>query len=178
MIDDIVDLPGFGEAMQEVGWVEKVEGGVLFPRFFEEYNIEPTENEKQKNAERQRRYREKRNALRNVTVTSQSNAREEKRREENISNKATPKNGFQKPDDVSEELWQEWVALRKKKGATVTATVVKGFRSKGDQIGWSLSQVLEKCVVNGWQGFEVDWLNKSEIKTQSNPLDEYEDLDA
>lgn len=89
IIDDIADLPGFGSAMETVGWAVETEDGVLFPRFFEEFNVEPATDHKAQNADRQRQYRLRnsksnaaRNVTRDVTVTSQSNAREEKRREE------------------------------------------------------------------------------------------------
>lgn len=91
LIDDIADLPGLGDAMAAVGWAIECEEGLVFPRFFAEFNTDPSVAAKEKNAERQRRHREKSNALRNVTrnvtVTSQSNAREEKSREEYSSNK-------------------------------------------------------------------------------------------
>lgn len=86
VIDDIADLPGFGDAMLTVGWAKETEEGVVFPKFFEEFNVEPAAEQKAKNAQRQQRLRDKRNAesnaLRNVTVASQSHAREEKSREE------------------------------------------------------------------------------------------------
>jgi hypothetical protein len=83
-------MPGFGDAMESVGWVVENDQGLIFPRFFDEYNVEPDGKNKSKNAERQARYREKKrlgielksnvtsNVTRNVTVTP----REEKRREE------------------------------------------------------------------------------------------------
>jgi hypothetical protein len=101
VIDDVSDVPGFGLAMFSVKWVEEVGDDLVFPRFFEEFNVDPTHDSKAKNAERQRRYREnKSNATRNVTVTSQSNAREEKRREENITNIA------QAFDDKFNKFWK------------------------------------------------------------------------
>ena len=96
MIDDISELPGMGEAMQEVEWVILAEGGLRFPSFFSENNVDPNEDKAAKNAERQRRYRESkakpkpktdeendvtRNVTRNVTVAH----REEKNREEKSS---------------------------------------------------------------------------------------------
>lgn len=84
VIDDISDIPGFGLAMESVGWVVQTPEGIIFPRFIGEFNVAPTDDSKAKAAERQRRYREKsnakRDALRDVTVTSQSDI--EKRREE------------------------------------------------------------------------------------------------
>lgn len=94
VLDDIADLPGIGAAMEAAGWVVEDADGISFPNFFEGYNVDPAEKNATGNAERQRRYRERkaaekgaadgtdsRNAgdvTRDVTVTH----REEKRREE------------------------------------------------------------------------------------------------
>ena len=98
VLDDISDMSGFGNAMESVGWVVKKDQGLIFPRFFDEYNVEPDGKNKSKNAERQARYREKKrlglvdksnvtsNVTRNVTVTP----REEKRREEKINTPLPP----------------------------------------------------------------------------------------
>lgn len=101
VIDDVADLPGFGAAMESVGWAVETEDGIVFPRFFDEFNVDPEDDAKKKNAERQRRYRENKkqenNDKRDVTVTSESNVREEKRRE--VNNKK--KNASQLPDDFA-----------------------------------------------------------------------------
>lgn len=86
VIDDIADLPGFGEAMAAVGWVVKTADGLVFPRFFEDNNVAPDGSVRSKGAARQQRYRDRKKAesdvtsdvTRDVTVTP----REEKRREE------------------------------------------------------------------------------------------------
>ena len=95
IIDDIADMPGFGAAMVHVGWVLPSENGIVFPNFFAEYNAEPTHLPKTKAAERQAKYRRNKSVTTAVTrdvthtvtqaqrVTSQSNARIEKNREEN-----------------------------------------------------------------------------------------------
>lgn len=91
VLDDIADLPGFGAAMACAAWVVETGNGIEFPRFFEDYNVDPEEKSKSKGAARQRRFRERQkegegnadvtrdsDVTRNVTVTH----REEKRREE------------------------------------------------------------------------------------------------
>lgn len=92
-IDDMVGVPGFGEAMQAVGWAEFDEENncVILPNF-NEYNTCGKDRSSEKNAERQRRYREKRRNNKgdgdeksNVTRDVTNNDREEKRRED-ISN--------------------------------------------------------------------------------------------
>jgi hypothetical protein len=99
LIDDIVDLAGFGEALASVGWVEVSKVGLVFPNFYRDYNADPDEKYRKNAAERQRKHRQKaaeqpsetiaerlRNS--NVTVTQQGNATvtqchtTEKRREE------------------------------------------------------------------------------------------------
>jgi hypothetical protein len=108
-------MPGFGQAMASVSWVVEDAQGLVFPRFFDEYNVEPDGKNKSKNAERQARYREKkrlglvdksnvtRNVTRNVTVTP----REEKRREENINQSINPAC----PDGLKKD-WQRWCDFR------------------------------------------------------------------
>lgn len=87
VLDDIADLPGFGAAMEQVGWVAETDAGLVFPRFFEENNADPLAAIKAKAAERQRRYRQKNNppksnVTEDVTVTSR-NALEKSREDSN-----------------------------------------------------------------------------------------------
>lgn len=90
VVDDIADLPGFGDAMLACGWLVETDQGIVFPRFFEDFNVAIEGKNVSPAAERQRRYREKKKAesdaigdvTRDVTVTP----REEKSREENIEN--------------------------------------------------------------------------------------------
>jgi hypothetical protein len=106
VIDDIADLPGFGQAMRTVGWVSSDQNILVFPRFFEEFNTDPADRLVHNNRERQRRFRAKH--TRNVTRNAKSNVREEKRREEyikkNKSSKPTPKSTWLTP------FWDLWKA--------------------------------------------------------------------
>jgi hypothetical protein len=93
IIDDICDLPGFGEAMASVGWAVESDQGIVFPNFFQEFNADPHSDTRQKANERQQRYRERKklqsDVTVDVTVTSQSDSREEKEREKRKSKKKT-----------------------------------------------------------------------------------------
>lgn len=100
-VDDIADLPGFGAAMESVGWIATTAKGLSFPGFFNENNSDPNEIRRAKNAEKQRRFREKSSRLQDgykpvtdavtkpVTRNHDVTTREEKRREEKNS-KASP----------------------------------------------------------------------------------------
>lgn len=75
-IDDAAEMVGFAEAMMDCGWLTETAKGLCFPRFFESNNVDPKADPKEKAAERQKRYRDrKRSVTRDVTDTSQSNAR-------------------------------------------------------------------------------------------------------
>jgi hypothetical protein len=79
-VDEIAGIPGFGEAMQYVGWAHHdVEKDAIILPNFTEWN---TPAKDRTAAERQRRFREKRNGDVTRDVTRDSNGREEKRREE------------------------------------------------------------------------------------------------
>ncbi len=83
-LDDIADMVDFGKAMEHVGWVIQREKTLVFPNFFEELNTD-LEAERTRNAERQRRYRERKQdcGKSNVTVTLR-NAPEQSREEKSI----------------------------------------------------------------------------------------------
>jgi hypothetical protein len=100
-IDDVAELQGFGEAMMVAGWLDATPVDpdttrLRFPKFFAENNVDPQEESRKKNAERQRRYRESKsdsNVTGNVTGNADVTSREEreKRREENnIKRTPTP----------------------------------------------------------------------------------------
>ena len=103
VLDDIADLPGFGAAMEGVGWVSETPQGLVFPRFFEENNADPIASMKAKAAERQRRYRQKNSRLNsNVTVTSRNAV--EKRREEKSSTTPLPPSAGNPEETVTRPL--------------------------------------------------------------------------
>lgn len=77
-----------------------------------------------------------------------------------------------KPDDVQAETWADWVALRTRKRAPVTATVVSMARREADKAGLSLQRFLEVWCLRGSQGLQADWLRPHE---RASPLTDSED---
>ena len=59
VVDDIVDLPGFGEALGVVGWAREDEDCIVFPNFYREYNADPAGKSAKSGAERQKEYRKR-----------------------------------------------------------------------------------------------------------------------
>lgn len=106
-IDDVVQVPGFGAALQAIGWAEydSERRGLALPNF-NEYNTSGNERSAgaKSAAQRQKEYRERKKSLESdVTRDGESdvtsNRREEKRREEKKDKETPP--GFA-------EFWQEY----------------------------------------------------------------------
>jgi hypothetical protein len=70
------------------------------------------------------------------------------------------------PTDVSEQVWNDWLQLRKAKKASVTETVLKGARSEASKIGWSLEQFLIEWCTRGSQGLKAEWLKEKLSKSE------------
>jgi hypothetical protein len=106
-IDDMVGIPGFGAAMESVGWlIHDADACTVTLPNFSEYNTCGKDRAAEKNAERQRRFRERKASAGNVTHNVTSNDREEKRREEIYTTSAGPRDRFAmfeswRPDEVS-----------------------------------------------------------------------------
>ena len=84
-----------------------------------------------------------------------TNNQEPEVKKKNIKKK---KAEFEKPEDVSEEAWQGWLALRKLKNATVTDVVISAMRKEADLLGWTLEQAMVETCSRNWQGFKASWV--------------------
>ncbi len=69
------------------------------------------------------------------------------------SGKKSTRAQVQKPDDVEQDVWDDWVRHRKKKGGTITARVLKSAREKADMYKRTLNAVLAQWTLQNHQGF-------------------------
>ena len=69
-----------------------------------------------------------------------------------------------RPDDVEEQVWNDWVQLRKTKKAPVTASVLKIARKESALAGMPLMDFLEIWCARGSIGLEASWLGKTDGK--------------
>ena len=65
-----------------------------------------------------------------------------------------------RPDDVTEETWEDWCALRKRKKAPITEGVIMRAREEAKKANMSLEEFLKEWVYRGSQGFYADWIKK------------------
>lgn len=76
--------------------------------------------------------------------------------------RVAPPAAFAKPDDVDQQTWGDWVALRSKKRATVSQTVIDEARRECAKAGLSLERFLQIWCMRGSQGLEAGWLKPDE----------------
>ncbi len=95
----------------------------------------------------------------------------EKRREETDNKKTKSKKiVVDRPDDVSETVWNDWVIHRKAKDATITETVINNIRSESQKAGISFQSALELMCVRNWQGFKSDWVKNTPLNNENNMM--------
>ena len=65
---------------------------------------------------------------------------------------------LQKPEELTDEFWQDFLAYRKQKKAPVTERVVSLLRREAKTAGWKLEEVINEMMVRNWTGFKADWV--------------------
>jgi hypothetical protein len=156
-LDEICGVPGIGLALLYVEWAseeEPVRGKTLVRfRNFMSKNVPAEDRSRLFNAERQRRFREKKsnaesNVTHNVTVTH----REEKRRED--KKETTTAEVFVLPDWLPAEAWKAWLEVRKKNKAPNTPRALRlavGELERLRSQGFDPGAVLDQSTLKGWK---------------------------
>lgn len=161
-LDDITQVPGFGEALALVGWVayNKERKGIDLPGF-NEYNTSGSERgaNAKTNAQRQKEYRDRKKEQEdqqesNVTRDVTRNRREEKNREEKKEDKgAAAPAEFCLPDWIPKDSWGGYVGMRNKLKKPMTDHArdlvirqLERFRSAGHSVG----EILDTSTRSNW----------------------------
>lgn len=169
-IDDIVGVPGFGQAMLEVGWVVvHDEKGLVFPNFSEHNVPHKMRSEPKSAADRAREYRDRKR----VTARHETSRREEKRRVEeeipaaqvatDVSAKrpAAPKVTWDSSagwKGITDEDRAEWAAAYP--GASLDTELAKAT-------AW-LKANPAKAGKRNWRLFVVRWLARCQDRGGTN----------
>ncbi|KRB33370.1 hypothetical protein [Acidovorax sp. Root70] len=172
-IDRKTGIQGLGKALCDIGWLSETEAGVRLENF-EEHN---GQSAKRRCVDAQRKA-----TVRTVSAsdadksqtsagqeTPNLGAREEKRREEKKEEKedTAPRKRVTppKPDDIDQQVWDDWLSLRKAKRAPVSLTVLEDARRESSKAGMSLENFLRIWCRRGSQGLEAAWLKPDERST-------------
>lgn len=78
--------------------------------------------------------------------------------------KASTASVLERPDDVPEDLWADFLAHRKLKKAPVTNRVLVLLRNEAKKAGWTLEAVINRIILRDWIGFEALWVKDEWIE--------------
>jgi uncharacterized protein YdaU (DUF1376 family) len=70
------------------------------------------------------------------------------------------------PEGVNLDLWNEFVAHRKRLRAPVTERVVTRLVKEAGLAKMTMDQVLETIIFKGWRAFEASWIQNSQAIAQ------------
>lgn len=63
---------------------------------------------------------------------------------------------------ADKQLANDWLKVRKTKKATNTETAFNRFKNQFELSGYTINEVLTRCIEKSWSGFEAEWYKKEE----------------
>lgn len=161
-IDAYVGVPGFCHALPS-DWIESVGEFVKLPEYQEHNGT--TAKTRAQDSKRQKRHREVTEVSRNDR--DKIRTREEKIREEKKEQKITPTGDLL--TDVDPQVASDFIALRHKLRAPITATAVAGIRREAAKAGLTLNSALAMCCERSWRGFKAEWVTRDGAQLAATP---------
>lgn len=77
------------------------------------------------------------------------------------------KYAFPKPDGVPDQLWNDYLSIRKIKTKPLSETALKNLIREAEKAGMTLQEALTMCCVNGWAGFRASWQSVKETSAKA-----------
>lgn len=177
-LDDIVGVPGFGDALVAVGWVTlHDEKGLVFPNFSEHNVPQKMRSEPKSDAQRAKEYRDRKRGGERVTKRHETSRPEEKSREEKyipaapVATSDPPKRRkrSQPSDAVSWTAGAGWAGItdadRQEWRLAYPACDLEAELAKATS--W-LKGNPAKAHKSNWRRFLVSWLTRSQDRGGTN----------
>ena len=74
-----------------------------------------------------------------------------------VIKKTKQKKVVEKPEEVTEQVWEDFCALRKEKKAPLTKTALDLIKAEAEKAGIGLNEALSMSCSRGWQSFKAEW---------------------
>ena len=87
--------------------------------------------------------------------------------QEPIEDKKTRAEALECPSDVDEQVWNDFLKIRKAKRSPLTNTALAGIQREADIAGVTLESALTTCCERGWQGFKAEYLADKSSATET-----------
>jgi uncharacterized protein YdaU (DUF1376 family) len=75
-----------------------------------------------------------------------------------------------RPDDVWQNIWDDFLTIRKAKRSPLTQTALDAIKREADKVPMSLNDALAMCCARGWQGFKAEWVAELVAKNKAAPV--------
>ena len=69
-----------------------------------------------------------------------------------------------KAEGVSDQVFEEWQALKRKLCKTCTQRMVDAIAREAEKAGMTVEQAMTYQLEKGWKGFEADWVRNAQPK--------------
>jgi len=63
-----------------------------------------------------------------------------------------------KPDDVSQETWNDFLQIRQAKKKPLTQSAVRMLCTEAQKAGWSTESAVQEAAARGWQSFKASYV--------------------
>lgn len=80
--------------------------------------------------------------------------------QEPLTKSKSKRAAFPCPAGVDEQVWSDWLEIRKAKRQPLTKTALQGIEKEASNAGYSLADALSECCKNGWASFKASWLHE------------------
>ena len=83
--------------------------------------------------------------------------------------KIIKKKTAEKPDGVSEKVWEDFLLTRKEKKAPLTQTALDLIKGEAEKAGIGLNEALSMACARGWQSFKAEWVQNTRSESFNAP---------
>lgn len=71
-----------------------------------------------------------------------------------------------KPEGVSDQVWDEWQALKRKLCKSCTQRMVDAIVREADKADMTVEEAMTYQLEKGWKGFEAEWVHNAQPKNR------------
>ena len=64
------------------------------------------------------------------------------------------------PEGVDQQVWNDWIAIRKAKRLPLTPTAWSQLEAEAEKAGLPMDAVIKECCLRGWGAFKASWWQK------------------
>lgn len=86
--------------------------------------------------------------------------------------KPVNKTGIVKPEDISEDVWQDLLQQRKLKKALLTQRVLDFIAKQASEAGWTMEDAVTEMVSRNWMTFKAEWVKSKTVTAKQETPEE------